>query len=91
MSGNTPTDIDLLYGLEPVLEPDHDAGSGELECFVELTCPYCGESYGVAVDLSAGTQTYIEDCQVCCQPISNTIVLNDQGEFASLRAERLDR
>lgn len=32
-------------------------------------CPYCGESVETVVDISAGDQTYIEDCQVCCRPI----------------------
>ena len=32
-------------------------------------CPYCGEPISLVVDSSAGSQTYIEDCQVCCQPI----------------------
>jgi hypothetical protein len=35
----------------------------------EYTCAYCGETNLTFVDLSAGTQqSYIEDCQVCCQP-----------------------
>jgi transcription elongation factor Elf1 len=34
-----------------------------------LQCPYCGEMISVLLDLSAGDQTIIEDCQVCCQPI----------------------
>lgn len=32
-------------------------------------CPYCGEPISVLVDSSGGSQQYIEDCQVCCQPI----------------------
>jgi hypothetical protein len=36
------------------------------------------------VDASAGSQTYIEDCQVCCRPIQVTLVA-DGGEL-----ERLD-
>ena len=32
-------------------------------------CPYCGEEISVLVDLSCPSQTYIEDCEVCCQPI----------------------
>ena len=91
MNRNALTDIDVLYGLEPVLEPGSGAGSVELERFVELSCPYCGEAYGVAVDLSPGTQSYIEDCQVCCQPLGISVVVNDEGEFESLRTERLDR
>lgn len=35
----------------------------------EYTCAYCGETNSTFVDLSAGTeQSYVEDCQVCCQP-----------------------
>ena len=83
-------DIDARYGLEPVFEPAAGAGAGTPEHFVEITCPYCAESCGVMVDLSAGPQAYIEDCQVCCQPINMTIVVNQQGDFASLVAERLD-
>jgi hypothetical protein len=30
------------------------------------------------VDISAGDQTYIEDCQVCCRPI--TFVLQVHGD-----------
>ncbi|WP_263147610.1 CPXCG motif-containing cysteine-rich protein [Pseudomonas sp. RIT-PI-AD] len=32
-------------------------------------CPYCGEPVETLLDLSAGDQQYIEDCQVCCRPI----------------------
>jgi len=35
-----------------------------------IRCPYCGEALEILLDLSAGDQSYIEDCQVCCQPIS---------------------
>ena len=35
----------------------------------EYTCAYCGETNSTFVDLSAGMQqSYVEDCQVCCQP-----------------------
>lgn len=35
----------------------------------EYICAYCGESNLTFVDLSAGAhQSYVEDCQVCCQP-----------------------
>ena len=39
----------------------------------DITCPYCGESYELVVDTSAGEQNYIEDCFVCCAPINFTI------------------
>jgi Cysteine-rich CPXCG len=91
MSKRITVEIDALYGLEPVFEPGGDAGSEALEQFVEMSCPYCGEIYAVAVDLSAGAQSYVEDCQVCCQPISNTIAMDDGGRFVGLTSERLDR
>ncbi len=34
-----------------------------------IACPFCAENVSILLDLSAGDQEYIEDCQVCCQPI----------------------
>ncbi|MBD2101823.1 CPXCG motif-containing cysteine-rich protein [Leptolyngbya sp. FACHB-261] len=35
----------------------------------EFYCAYCGEPSVVFIDLSSGrTQSYVEDCQVCCRP-----------------------
>jgi transcription elongation factor Elf1 len=40
----------------------------EVEKF--FRCPYCREKISMLLDISeSGTQTYIEDCEVCCQPI----------------------
>lgn len=36
---------------------------------VNVACPYCGEPIELLVDASAGSSSYIEDCQVCCRPI----------------------
>jgi hypothetical protein len=44
---------------------------------VTVSCPYCGESFETSVDLTAGSQQYIEDCYVCCQPIQFDIKVND--------------
>lgn len=85
-----PEDIDRRYGLEPVFEPGGEFGSDSLEGFIDVACPYCNEPITVRVDLSAGAQTYIEDCQVCCQPIAMSVLLNDDGQLRELRAERLD-
>jgi transcription elongation factor Elf1 len=32
-------------------------------------CPTCGERISMVLDLSIPEQTYIEDCEVCCNPI----------------------
>lgn len=42
----------------------------ELEIEKKFKCPYCFERISMLLDLSEeGSQTYIEDCEVCCQPI----------------------
>ena len=46
-----------------------------------IRCPYCGEGYETVVDLSAGSQRYIEDCAVCCRPIEVTLKVSDEGEL----------
>jgi uncharacterized Zn finger protein len=48
---------------------------------IAIQCPYCGESYETVVDLSAGSQHYIEDCAVCCRPIEVTLRVGDDGEL----------
>jgi hypothetical protein len=35
-----------------------------------ITCPYCGEQISILIDRSYDTPEYIEDCQVCCRPIT---------------------
>ena len=37
------------------------------ECFFQ--CPYCWEEISMLFDNSVGDQIYIEDCEVCCNPI----------------------
>jgi hypothetical protein len=34
-----------------------------------VTCPCCWQAIEITLDLSAGDQTYIEDCSVCCRPL----------------------
>lgn len=55
-----------------------------------VSCPYCGESLDVALDLSAGSQRYIEDCQVCCRPIEFTVTVDATGELAGVEVWRDD-
>jgi hypothetical protein len=39
----------------------------------EITCPHCGEIFPIQIDTSQPEQTLIEDCTVCCRPITLTI------------------
>jgi len=52
---------------------------------VTIDCPYCGESFSTQVDLSAGTQSYVEDCAVCCRPIEIAVEVGDDGELVAVR------
>jgi len=79
--------VDELYGLEPVYEPGGGDAGTPTE-IVAVTCPYCGETFDTLVDLSSGAFSYIEDCQVCCQPMELTGTTDESGALASLTASR---
>ena len=83
-------EIDARYGLEPVFDPASRPDGAGLGDFLVVACPYCGESYQTAVDLTAGSSTSIEDCQVCCQPIEIELRLTDGAAVQSFTARRLD-
>jgi len=53
-----------------------------------VICPHCCEVIGVRVDLSAGSHAYIEDCEVCCQPIEFSVRLDEAGQLLSVEASR---
>jgi hypothetical protein len=46
----------------------------ELTRETEIVCPHCGEPFPLQIDTSQSDQTLIEDCSVCCRPITLTIV-----------------
>lgn len=66
------------------------AQSRDAAPFVTIECPYCGESFETRLDLSAGSASYIEDCQVCCQPIEFRVEVDDGGALQSVDARRAD-
>jgi hypothetical protein len=83
--------IDELYGLEPVYEPDQPTRATRFATeFVAILCPYCWERYETQVDLSGGSCSYVEDCQVCCQPIELTCEIDADGRLVSVKPERMD-
>ena len=44
-------------------------------------CDSCGEEIVVPVDISAGSrQDYVEDCPVCCHPMTLHIEIDPDGE-----------
>jgi hypothetical protein len=48
----------------------------------DVECPYCGETITLVLDTSAGSQRYIEDCSVCCRPITVDMDIDVDGDVA---------
>ena len=46
-------------------------------------CPYCWEEISMLLDASICKQNYIEDCEICCNPIEITPFF-DNNEFVSI-------
>ena len=42
-----------------------------------IDCPYCGEGITILIDTSIEQQEYIEDCQVCCQPMLLSVQIDE--------------
>ncbi|WP_127139549.1 CPXCG motif-containing cysteine-rich protein [Flagellimonas marinaquae] len=51
-------------------------------------CPYCWEEISFLLDTSIPEQTYVEDCEVCCNPIEATAQCSQQ-ELVSFEAKEL--
>jgi transcription elongation factor Elf1 len=52
-------------------------------------CPYCWEQISMLVDTSQNHQSYIEDCEICCNPIQLTVVSENQ-EISHFQAESIE-
>lgn len=55
-----------------------------------ICCPYCGERFESIIDTSAGDQTYIDDCYVCCKPIVFQLLVSPDGELKEVMVKRDD-
>ena len=58
------------------------------ECFYQ--CPYCWEAVSILVDVSQPLQNYIEDCEVCCNPIEFKIQCSAQT-IIQLKAQSIEQ
>jgi hypothetical protein len=56
------------------------------ETTAEVMCPHCGETIVLFLDLSVDEQTYIEDCSVCCQPMTVSYSAAD-GELQGVQVD----
>jgi len=53
-------------------------------------CPYCWEEISMLIDMSVSSQSYIEDCEICCNPIQLTIHIQN-SEITDLQAESIEQ
>jgi hypothetical protein len=57
---------------------------------IVLTCPHCGERFQTLADPSAGDAEYVEDCFVCCRPITVRLHVGGDGQLDGFDADRDD-
>ncbi|MEM6722085.1 MAG: CPXCG motif-containing cysteine-rich protein [Bacteroidota bacterium] len=53
-------------------------------------CPYCWEEISMLVDMSVREQKYIEDCEVCCNPIEIYAQIED-GIIMAFDAQNIEQ
>lgn len=46
---------------------------------VMIDCPYCGEPIEILVEPAEESHRYVEDCQVCCRPITVSVQVGIDG------------
>lgn len=68
---------------DDLLDDEFPLGDGVAADAATVWCPYCGEPSEVAVDPGGGaSQTYVEDCPVCCRPWRVTVSYQSDGTAA---------
>ena len=53
-------------------------------------CPYCLAEISMLVDPSVSSQKYIEDCEVCCNPIKLNVEV-ESGEISAFEAKSIEQ
>jgi transcription elongation factor Elf1 len=53
-------------------------------------CPYCWEQISMLIDTSQNSQNYIEDCEICCNPIQISATA-EQQEITSFLSESIEQ
>ena len=54
-----------------------------------FSCPYCWAEISMVLDTSVASQSYVEDCEVCCHPIEVHYTVAG-GEVADFEARVLE-
>lgn len=53
-------------------------------------CPYCLAEISILIDPSIRSQEYIEDCEVCCNPIEIHVEL-EEGDVIAFEAKSIEQ
>ena len=68
---------------------EFDAGEGRFTLLASMndslaiSCPHCGETFTLAVDVSEGSAEFTVDCEVCCRPTTVSVRI-EEGEITGL-------
>lgn len=52
-------------------------------------CPHCWEQISMLIDTSQRQQSYIEDCEICCNPLQLS-VLTENREITSFEVNSIE-
>jgi len=67
--------------MTPDFEEDEEDTVARIDDVQDVECPYCGAPNEITIDPSGGaSQSYVEDCQVCCRPWEVQVTINEDGE-----------
>lgn len=53
---------------------------------ISISCPHCGESFGLSLDEGEGRSEFTVDCEICCRPMRIVLQIHD-GEVKDLFVE----
>lgn len=55
-----------------------------------VDCPCCGERFVALVDPADGDSEYIQDCEICCQPLRFALTVDAATGAVTLTVRRTD-
>jgi transcription elongation factor Elf1 len=54
-----------------------------MQPFESIQCPFCGQSFDLAIETNDGSQRLIVDCEICCRPLEISVEC-EAGEILSV-------
>jgi hypothetical protein len=57
-----------------------------MEISEPICCPFCGQTFDIAIDTSIASQRFVTDCEICCRPFT-VAVEAEPGEIISVQVE----